>query len=65
MNERLYNYCECGSGLPSEPIFDGYGIYLTKACNACEKEKLSRFRADIFDRYECDEPIFDEEGYDE
>jgi hypothetical protein len=49
--------CTCGSGEMAMPIYDGYNIFLTYACERCEKEKLSHFRPDIFDRYECDEPI--------
>lgn len=37
--------------------YDGYGIPLCRVCEKCEKEKLSRFRSDIKERYECDEPI--------
>ncbi len=41
--------------------YDGYGIYLCRVCDKCEKEKLSRFRSDIRDRYETDDQI--EEDY--
>ena len=51
------NNCDCESGLPSFPIFDGYGIYLTRACDKCESDKLSRFRSDIFECYDSDETI--------
>jgi len=51
------NECTCDSGLPSEPLFDGYGIYLCRVCPKCEQEKLSKFRPDIFSRYDCDEDI--------
>lgn len=49
--------CNCDSNLEATPIFDGHHIYLCSVCPKCEKEKLSKFRADIFERYECDEPI--------
>lgn len=40
-----------------ESIFDGHGIYLTSICDRCPKDKLDRYRADIFDQYDADEPI--------
>jgi hypothetical protein len=51
--------CPCGSGEFPTAQHDGHGIFLTYTCDKCEREKLSHFRADIFDRYECDEPIDD------
>ena len=51
------NTCTCESGLQSERLYDGHGIYLCRVCPACESDKLSRFRPDIFEQYECDEPI--------
>lgn len=54
--------CPCGSGLPSHWEFDGYGIPLCRVCSKCMKEKLSHYRHDIHARYECDEPI-EEEDY--
>ena len=41
--------------------YDGYGIFLCYVCPDCEDEKMSHFRSDINERYECDEPI--EEDY--
>lgn len=41
------------------PIYDGHGIFLTYVCPRCKTEKLSGFRADIFEAYDCDEPIDD------
>jgi hypothetical protein len=56
-----YNYstrpCSCGSGRTHYPLHDGHGIFLTYACESCEKEKLSKFRPDILEQYECDEPL--------
>jgi len=49
--------CPCGSGDVPHKLYDGHGIYLTFACYKCEKEKLSRYRSDIMERYDCDEPI--------
>ena len=49
--------CPCGSGEYKEKQFDGYGIFLTYTCCKCEAEKMSRFRDDIHERYECDEAI--------
>jgi len=52
--------CTCGSGLPAKQHFDGYGIYIFIACSRCYSDKRARFRKDIFERYETDEPIDDE-----
>ena len=49
--------CRCGSGEIEYPLHDGYGIFLTYACAACEKKKLAGYRPDIMTRYQCDEPI--------
>ena len=38
-------------------VNDGYGIPMARVCDKCVLEKVSRFRADIFTRYECDEVI--------
>ncbi len=54
MTQKL---CPCGSGLPRHELKDGYGIFLTFACEKCEAEKMKGFRPDIMSRYECDEPI--------
>ena len=54
-------YCACGSGLPREPQVDGYGIFLTFTCAACEAEKLAQFRPDIFEHYHHDEPLEEDE----
>jgi hypothetical protein len=53
----MLNECSCGSGEYPHPLYDGYNIFLTYACSKCEEEKLSKFRPDILDHYECDEPI--------
>lgn len=50
-------WCSCGSKLPKHALYDGYGIFLCYACDRCEKEKLSHYRSDIMEAYECDEPI--------
>lgn len=49
--------CKCGSGLESRWINDGYGIPLDKVCPDCEEKVLNKYRPDILDHYECDEPI--------
>ena len=54
------NTCPCGSGLYKEAQYDGYGIFLTYTCEKCEPEKMSKFRSDIHERYEADEPIDEE-----
>lgn len=51
----------CDSGLEHWAIYDGHGIYLTRVCEKCEEETLKRYRPDIFERYEADEPIEPEE----
>lgn len=53
----MNNECNCGSGEFSYPIFDGYGIYLCEVCHKCEEKELSKYRKDIFECYDCDEPI--------
>jgi hypothetical protein len=52
-----YKVCPCGSGEPRQAQHDGYGIFLTYTCTKCEAEKMARFRPDIRERYQCDEPI--------
>jgi len=49
--------CSCGSGKDSWVEYDGYGIYMCRVCDSCVEKKLKGFRSDIFDKYECDEPI--------
>lgn len=49
--------CQCGSGREQEAQYDGHGIFLCNTCTKCHKEKMSRYRSDIHERYECDEPI--------
>jgi hypothetical protein len=38
---------------------DGYGIPLALVCSKCVKEKMSRFRSDIEERYDTDDEIED------
>ena len=52
--------CECGSNKETEAVYDGYGIYLCRVCEDCRGEKLSKYRRDIFERYDCDEDIDDD-----
>jgi hypothetical protein len=51
--------CICGSGLESEPTYDARGIYLTRVCDQCRKERLSHFRPEVLTDpgYLVDEPI--------
>ena len=49
--------CPCGSGQYRDEQYDGHGIFLCFTCPKCEKEKMKGWRADIHERYECDEPI--------
>jgi len=39
---------------------DGYGIPLCRVCDKCFDQKMSRYRRDIKERYQCDEPIEDD-----
>ena len=56
----MENKCDCGSGFPRHPLYDGYGIFLTYVCEVCEATKLEKFRPDIMTRYETDETIDDD-----
>jgi hypothetical protein len=49
--------CGCGSGLDPHWESDGYGIPLFLACPKCWKKERSKYRSDVFERYETDEPI--------
>jgi hypothetical protein len=52
--------CECGSGKSSDWEYDGHGIPLCRTCPDCHDTKMSKYRSDIFDRYQCDEQIEDD-----
>jgi hypothetical protein len=49
--------CPCGSGKFPEALYDGHNIFMCYVCDDCRTEKVARFRPDIFENYECDEPI--------
>lgn len=49
--------CPCGSGENRRELKDGCGIFLTFACDKCERAKLREFRPDIMTQYDADEPI--------
>lgn len=49
--------CPCGSGKYPSVTYDGYGIFMFYSCDKCHEAQLRKFRPDIFERYECDEPI--------
>jgi hypothetical protein len=53
--------CDCGSGQRAEPQHDGHGIFLCYACPACHARKMARYRPDINERYQAEEPIEPEE----
>jgi hypothetical protein len=53
--------CRCGSGKEQEAQYDGHGIFLCYTCEDCHADAMSRYRPDIMDAYECDEPIEPEE----
>lgn len=55
--------CPCGSGEYSEIQYDGRGIYLTRTCEKCHEEKMSRYRPEILEYYtqaDVDEQIEDD-----
>ena len=52
--------CTCGSGLRTDAMHDGYGIFLCYVCPKCRDKKLAGYRHDIFERYDADEPIEEE-----
>jgi hypothetical protein len=62
--DEEYMKCSCGSGEYKYPLRDGYGIFLTYACEKCEEEKMSGYRSDINEQYECNEPIEPEDPSD-
>jgi hypothetical protein len=41
----------------SNAVYDGHGIILFYSCRKCHKEKLSKYRLDIFENYRPDEPL--------
>ena len=51
--------CRCGSGKERYGLSDARGIFCCYMCEDCEKEKRSRYRAEVLvnSNYECDEPI--------
>lgn len=53
--------CNCGSGNESYWEVDGYGIPLCKVCPSCKAEQMKRYRKDINDQYDAEEPISDDE----
>lgn len=55
--DENYDNCDCGSGKRFRNLYDGYDIFLCKVCDSCEKEKKSKYREDIFERYDCEENI--------
>lgn len=53
--------CPCGSGLEAEAVYDGYSIFLFYACDKCRDKKIAGYRPDIFEKYETDEQIEEDE----
>lgn len=56
--------CNCGSGKPSEWVYDAKNIPLCRVCDDCREQQLSRYRPEILTGYtqaDVDEPI-EEEG---
>jgi len=51
--------CPCGSGEYPEAIYDARGIFVSYVCDKCRKEKLSKYRPEIFtdSQYWHDEPL--------
>lgn len=52
--------CPCGSKQTPDVVTDGYDIFLFYACEKCYASKVQGYRSDIFERYQCDEPIEEE-----
>jgi hypothetical protein len=60
VEEKVMRECNCGSGKPSWWENDARGIPLTRVCEDCKKEKLSKYRPEILTGYnqnDVDEPI--------
>lgn len=58
------NKCRCGSGLETDILYDGRGIYLTRCCDDCREEVMSHYNPVILEYYtqaDVDEPIEEEE----
>lgn len=55
--------CDCGSGLPSFPLYDARGIFVSYICAGCEKSVKAKYRPEIFTNptYWADEPIEEDE----
>lgn len=51
--------CPCGSGHARESLMDARGIFAAFCCSACRKEKLAKFRPEVFtdSQYACDEAV--------
>jgi hypothetical protein len=47
--------CDCGSGLTRRALNDGYGVFLCDICDACERDRLERYRDHLTEH--TDEPI--------
>lgn len=54
--------CSCGSGKQTTIQRDGYGIYLTRTCPSCHADQMRKYRSDIRECYESDEPIEPDDG---
>ena len=39
--------CSCGSGEWNRVVHDARGIYLTKVCDKCERDKLKAYRPEV------------------
>ena len=61
--EQRIRLCSCGSGEHPEGVYDARGIFVASVCDKCRKERLKRYRPEIFSDsdYEADEPIEPEE----
>lgn len=51
--------CSCGSGKYSDEIYDARGIYITSACEDCERDRLKGYRPEVLTDpdYDCEEQI--------
>ena len=62
MARQFLRECSCGSKQIAPAHYDARGIFLTYACEKCEKQKLSGFREDVLTdpNYWHDEPLDEE-----
>lgn len=57
--ERVIPLCPCGSLQHFDDVHDARGIFVARVCEKCKREKLSKYRPEIFtdSNYIANEPI--------